>query len=219
MSLAPTSSTSGYVIDARGIKGPISLPPALNLQQQLSLMPAPFSARRDGQPREIPLPPTTASQSSSKRLSGSVSNSGNTSSNNSNTKTFKDSRKILGKTLHAAGVALIMSTNSSDNITGTQDGGGELTVSSSPSVKHNHGIDANLTGSVPAGDGEYSIAYEGAFRQKPLPFPMKQPSASNSIPSDGVASTVETISTALNSSSLVNIEDITPHPVSQLHIC
>ena len=228
MSLTPSSSSSsssnGYIIDTRGIKGPIALPPALNLHQHLSLMPAPYSARRDGQPREIPLPPS-ASQSTSKRLSGTASNgvntpkSNNNNNNNNNNKVFKDSRKILGKTLHAAGVALIMSTNSnsSDNIAGSmQDGGGEsAAASSSPSLKHNHAMDGNLIGTISTSDGgDYSIAYEGPFRQKPLPFPMQQQSASHSIPSDGIVSSVETISAAFNSSSLVNIEDNIPHPVS-----
>ena len=217
LSLTP-SSASGFSIDTRGIKGPIALPPSLHLQQHPTLMPAPISARREGLSREIPLPPT-ASQSASKRLGGSVSNGGS-SSNNSNNKVFKDSRKILGKTLHAAGVALIMSTNSSDNIVvaGLQDsGGGELTTSS-PSVKHqNHSVDANPTGPA-VGDGDYSIAYEGSYKQKALiPFPIKPPMVlPSSIAADDGAPTVESITAALTSSSLVNIEGESYPPVSDM---
>lgn len=220
LSLTP-SSASGFTIDTRGIKGPIALPPSLHLQQHPTLMAAPISARRELTSREIPLPPT-ASQSASKRLSGSVSSGGtssannnNNNSNNNNNKVFKDSRKILGKTLHAAGVALIMSTNSSDNIV-LGGGGGELTTSSQSST-HQHMVDAKL--SAPAvGEGDYSIAYEGSYKQKPmLPFPIKPPMVSNPMDTDSGAPTAESITTALGSSSLiVNIEESHPPPVSDM---
>ena len=182
--------------------------PALNLQSQLVLLPASLSARREGSSRDIPVPPMAKRMSPVSSVH--ATSSSGTSSSSTSSKVFTG-RKILGKTLHAAGVALIMSTNSSDSLSSQQDGGNSnstetalgkssVAVTVSPRLREEKAVSGS------ASDDGYSIAYEEGHINKPfIPFPMKPSMAGSSSSSNDSATTA--LATSIKNASLVGYED------------